>query len=758
MYTILVLIYFIFKLFYKSHTKFKLFSPKRYFRYIKLILKFNVIITIIISSFISNIIILNLNSKYDNLYSNLKNNIQIEAIVVSNKTEKEYADVYKIKVNNVNANTKYKNTYLYLKVNKKLNTKIEYGDKIIITGKFQEPTGQRNYKGFNYKEYLKTLKIYGTVKASKIEIVEKDCANIILSYSNKAFLQIKQNIEKVFPEKECNLFLGIMLGYTDNIEEDIVQSFQDSNIAHILAVSGMHITYIIIGLMFVLKNRIGKRKTRYIIIIALIIFMCITGFAPSIVRATIMGIILVGADLLYRKNDIWTSIAISLLILLIYNPFLLTSVSVLLSYGGTIGIIVFNKNIYYLFEKLKKPKKRYVRKKNKLITYIVNILKDAVVITISAQIAIIPIMIVCFNTSGIAFLITNVAISFIIGPITFLGFIAIIISFISLTLLKFISYILNPLFNLLIIISNIGNSVPFSKIYVATPTTIEIILYYFIIIILNYICTVYAKKHPTSLDVRVKNIIGVCKYKYRQNKKKFISIILILIICMQIIQVVPQDLKIYFIDVGQGDSTLVITPNRKSILIDGGGSLDNSYDVGKNTLLPYLLDRKITKIDYMFVSHFDSDHIGGLLTILEEIPVDKVFIAKQIEDSQNLQEFMKITKEKQIAVNTVKAGDKITFEKHIYMDVLFPTNEQITENALNNNAIVCKLIYKNFSMLFTGDIEKTAEAAIVKLYAKTDKLKSTVLKVAHHGSKTSTNDEILKLISPKIAVIRSRRK
>ena len=180
--------------------------------------------------------------------------------------------------------------------------------------------------------------------------------------------------------------------------------------------------------------------------------------------------------------------------------------------------------------------------------------------------------------------------------------------------------------------------------------------------------------------------------------------------------------------------------------------------MGKNTLLPYLLDRKTTKIDYMFVSHFDSDHIGGLLTILEEIPVDKVFIAKQIEDSQNLQEFMKITKEKQIAVNTVKAGDKITFEKHIYMDVLFPTNEQITENALNNNAIVCKLIYKNFSMLFTGDIEKTAEAAIVKLYAKTDKLKSTVLKVAHHGSKTSTNDEILKLISPKIAVIRSRRK
>ena len=209
-----------------------MFSPKRYFRYIKLILKFNVITTIIISSFISNIIILNLNSKYDNLYSNLKNNIQIEAIVVSNKTEKEYADVYKIKVNNVNANTKYENTYLYLKVNKKLNTKIEYGDKIIITGKFQEPTGQRNYKGFNYKEYLKTLKIYGTVKASKIEVVEKDCANIILSYSNKAFLQIKRNIEEVFPEKECNLFLGIMLGYTDNIEEDIVQSFQDSNIAH----------------------------------------------------------------------------------------------------------------------------------------------------------------------------------------------------------------------------------------------------------------------------------------------------------------------------------------------------------------------------------------------------------------------------------------------------------------------------------------------------------------------------------------------
>lgn len=202
---------------------------------------------------------------------------------------------------------------------------------------------------------------------------------------------------------------------------------------------------------------------------------------------------------------------------------------------------------------------------------------------------------------------------------------------------------------------------------------------------------------------------------------------------------------------GQGDSTLIVTPNDKSILIDGGGS--ENYDVGQNTILPYLLDRKITKIDYVIISHFDTDHVGGILTVLSEINVGKVVIAKQYENSENYNEFLKTVKQKKIRVEVVSKGDKINIEKDVQIQILFPEEKPIEKNALNNNSLVLKLSYKNFSMLFTGDIEAVAEERLVEIYANTNALSTTILKIAHHGSKTSSIQEFLKLAQPQIAVI-----
>lgn len=143
----------------------------------------------------------------------------------------------------------------------------------------------------------------------------------------------------------------------------------------------------------------------------------------------------------------------------------------------------------------------------------------------------------------------------------------------------------------------------------------------------------------------------------------------------------------------------------------------------------------------------------GLLTIMKELKVKKVIISKQKEDSANFQEFLKIVKDKGIKVQLVKASDRVNFESNLYMDILWPTEKlEIEENALNNNSIVAKLVYKNFSMLFTGDIEEIAEREIVKKY-NSGILKSTVLKVAHHGSKTSSIQEFLEVVKPKYALI-----
>lgn len=298
---------------------------------------------------------------------------------------------------------------------------------------------------------------------------------------------------------------------------------------------------------------------------------------------------------------------------------------------------------------------------------------------------------------------------------------------------------------------------PFSKIYIVTPKIFSILIIYIFLIISNYIYKIYHDRNPSNTKIRFRNLIALYKYQFIQNKvkykKRIVTILLLIILFFSIFCFFPKDLKIYFVDVGQGDCTFIVTPKNKTILIDGGGSTGSNFDVGESTLLPYILDRGYKKIDLMFISHFDQDHVGGLLTILEELKVNRVCISKQEEDSKNYQEFLKIVKKRNIPVTVVKIGDRINIEDDLYFDILWPEEEQITDNRLNNNAIVMKLVYNRFSCLFTGDIEKVAEEEIVKTNGNKQILKSDILKVAHHGSKTSTTEDFLELVKPKICLI-----
>lgn len=139
---------------------------------------------------------------------------------------------------------------------------------------------------------------------------------------------------------------------------------------------------------------------------------------------------------------------------------------------------------------------------------------------------------------------------------------------------------------------------------------------------------------------------------------------------------------------------------------------------------------------------------------MQELDVRNVVIGRQFEDSENYQEFIKIVREKKIKAYVVESGKRIKIEKDLYFDVLWPSSKKvISENNINNNSLVCKMVYQNFSMLFTGDIEETAERAILEKYKDTNTLKSTILKVAHHGSKSSSTEEFLNVVKPKIALI-----
>lgn len=669
---------------------------------------------------IGNTQVLYLKNKYLEIYKDDKSIISATAVVIKGPSEGEYNYKYTVKART----GKYKNKKFIVYINKKNKKLLEYGDLIEIKGEYSAPEVARNYKGFDYSQYLKTLNIYGTIKVEESKIINKNQLSPILISINNIKEKMIDNANRNMPKRTANFLLGILIGERDNIQEDIIESFRTANLSHILAVSGAHTSYIILGITYLIsKSKTPKRIGYIITIINLLIFIIITGASYSVVRACIMAIVVIGAKICYRKENFFTSICISLIIILIQNPFAINDIGLKLSFMGTAGIVIFNKSITNFFIKLKIKQK----------------IAEALSVTFSAQLMIMPITILNFNTISLTFFISNILASPLLGIIIIFGFISIFISSILNPISKILFLILHIFLELLILVSKVTEKIPGSSILVKTPNILFAIVYYILILFFNYFFVI--KQNPTRRFH--KKIIKIITIKNIKNAFKVIAVVfLIILLLTRIVRIINPTLKIYFIDVGQGDSTLIVTPKNKKILIDGGE--------GKtNVLFQYLLDRRINKIDYIIISHFDSDHCNGLIEIIEKMRVENIVMSKQSKESEEYKKILEIIKQKNIKVSSVKAEDKIIIEKNLYTKILNPA-EKFEFQDLNNNAIVAKLVYKNFSMLFTGDIEK-AEENLAKKYK--NELKSTILKVAHHGSKTSTSEEFLKYVEPQIALI-----
>lgn len=462
-----------------------------------------------------------LNKKYEDFYKKVEENIEIEAVIISNPKENEYYNTYTIK----GKTEEFKNKKFILYVKKNLN--LEYGDKVKIIGEFYEPESSRNYKGFSYKKYLQTEKIYGTIKAQKIELESKNNTMIILKLSNSARNKIIEQIKNILPTETSGLLIGLMLGDKTYISDELKLDFQKGSLAHILAVSGAHVSYIILGLTyFVSINKMPKKSGYVFIIGVLIVFIFITNFSVSVIRAGIMSIIFIVSKLLHRKANITKTIIISALIILTFNPYNINSVSMQLSYLGTIGLVF-----------IKFPTTTKHNRLQKII--------KVVSIPIAAQIAILPIMIRNFNTISFTFLISNLLAMPLLGICIIGGYLVTLLSFVWLSLSRKIGIIFNLILKILILIAKFCGNLKLSNIYVITPNTITIVIYYIILFVGIYYFQ-YSEKLIPCPEGKIRSNKGKRKYK------KIAITILVLILIIEI----PYSnyngkLKIYFIDVGQ---------------------------------------------------------------------------------------------------------------------------------------------------------------------------------------------------------------
>lgn len=704
-------------------------------RYIKIILPKKAITILAIFLIIGTFHINALNKKYNKIYE-IKEKVNIIGIIEEIEP-KEYTNKYILKIESIN-NKKQINTKLILTT--KLN--LEYGDCIKIKAQYFTPDDSRNYKGFSYRNYLKQKSIYGTIEPiGNIEIVERGKINFISKLANSVKSIIINKSNNNLSENASSVFLGILLGEKSQISDEISTYFKLGNMSHILAVSGAHVGYIIL-MVNILLGKTQKKFYSVCTIIILVFFMVITNFMPSVVRACTMSIIAIFAKLVYRKSDIYNNLAISAFLILLSNPYTILNIGFQLTYLGTLGIVLLSKRMSTcLYNKIfhKENKESKLTLKNRVKTKVKKYITNTILISISVQILIAPIIIFNFNTLSYNFLISGILATPIFACIMLVG----IISLIAFPLEKICFLIVEILINCLIFISKILSSIPFSKIIIPTPHIVWVIFYY-----LAFAIILISKSKISYRIIKSKEKI------IKVLKKVLIPILIVCIIAQFFILVKDRNLKIFFIDVGQGDASLIITPKNKVILIDGGGSSDKSYDVGENILIPYLLDRGIKSIDYIIISHFDNDHVGGILTVMKELKVKNIIIGKQFCGTENLKEFLEIVNSKKINLIIAQATNRINVETNLYFDIIWPNSKyEITQNSINNNALVCKLYYKNFTMLFTGDIEEEAEKVLVSKYSDTNILKSVVLKVPHHGSKSSSTENFIKLVNPKIALI-----
>lgn len=601
---------------------------------------------------------------------------------------------------------------------------------ISFEGDLKLPDKQRNRGGFDYSKYMYSQNIYASIfvnNYNNIEILEDEKFNLITFIQNNIF----EKLNVLLPKEELGILIGMIMGDTFYIEEEIEEDFKLSGITHLLAVSGSNVAYIILVSKFLFDKVLGKSISNFITILMIILFVLISGASPSVVRAGIMAIILIVSEILARQPDTKSSIAVAAFLILLYNPFVICDVGFILSFGGTLGIVLLNTKIIDKFNE-----KFYLFLENKIFKYVVETLS----VTLAAQLILVPVIWYYFNNISLISIITNLLVAPFTGIITVLGLIIYFISFICNPLAQIFSYSVYFLISIMIFVSKICANIPYGNIMVPTPNIMIIIEYY---LILYYFFGFNAK------NIVEYKFIGRNNHKTNEKvKRKYLKIIISLLTIMQIMAaLLPENhIEINVIDVGQGDSILIKSTN-SNILIDGGGSENSDYDVGSQILVPYLLDNTNGEIDLMIISHFHEDHAEGCISVLENLNVKKIVIGTQPQRTALYEKVLKIGKGKNIPIITLKTGDKIAIDD-INFEIIYPNEEIQIKEDLNNNSLVIKMNYFETTMLLTGDIEKEAEKILLS-----ENLDIDILKVAHHGSKSSTTDDFLNLTTPKIALI-----
>lgn len=557
------------------------------------------------------------------------------------------------------------------------------GNKIRITGTLTKPAVNTNFYLFNYQNYLKSEKIYWIMDAEKIKIIDK----------SEGAYQIKNKLVKHLETFKSSPYLkAFILGDDNSISDKVTDSYQINGISHLLAISGMQITFLAVCLLFIL-NLISKRKAfNYIILLSFLVFYTfITAFSPPIVRATSLFILITIKDFIKINVKTIYLLILTASLYLFYNPFIIYNIGFLFSFIISFYLLLFTNNI--------KEIKGYIQK-----TFIISFV---------CFLASTPILIINFHYINFLSPLLNIIfvplVTFIIYPLAIIT--------------TFLPVLDHTFFNFCQLLENL--SLFFSKF-----TNFILILKHInlIIFIIYYL------------------LITFVIYQLFQKKYKLLILLFLILVFHNNINYFNKTAFLTVLDVGQGDSLFLKLPNNKgNILIDTGGKVsfsDSDYDYVTNITIPYLKAEGVNRLDYLIVTHGDYDHMGDAIKLINNFKVDKV-IFNNDEYNDLEQNLIKVLKNKNIKY--YQNIENLNLEGN----TLYFLNKGTYDNENDNSSVIYTKI-NGIKLLLMGDAGIETEKDILARY----NLKNIdILKVGHHGSKTSTSASFVNDIKPKYSVI-----
>ncbi|HSW56052.1 MAG TPA: DNA internalization-related competence protein ComEC/Rec2 [Ignavibacteriaceae bacterium] len=602
-----------------------------------------------------------------------------------------------------------------------LYSELKPGNYVEVNGYYYKGKQKRNPGEYDYDAYLKSKEILGLLSITditSITIISNDVSTFknIIHQIRKA---IDGQIKKYHSPETAALLRGLLLADRGEINYQTKTKFINAGVVHVLAVSGLHVGYIILIFLF-LFGRFNLHLKSILTIIGLLCFMFITGVPPSVFRATVMTIVLIIAFLSNRSTNLINSISIAALIILVINPNEIYNPGFQLSFAAVLAIGIILPYINHLIEGW--------NVQNKFLRYILVFFG----VSLSAQIGTLPFTLLYFNKFSVIALLTNL---FVIPGIGFIIGAAVVTLVIS-AIVPFIAFYFGAandiLSGFILSVIKFSGDLSFSHINITNYSLPDLILFYLMLtVLLFYLVRFVNIKAKLALFILIS--ANAIVFSSIDDKK-----------------LLPDGyLSVLMIDVGQGDSFLIKFPDGKTALVDAGNTTF-TYDNGDRVIIPLLNYLGIKKVDYGIVTHIDTDHYGGFVALILEGMIGEIFkpeIDTSLSKDKRFEEFLS---ERGIPVNNFKEEKMEVANAALYF--LYDDEiKLIAGESTNNRSGIFKLVYGQTSFLFTGDVEKNVENIYAKKYRYF--LDSDVLKVGHHGSKTSSSHQFLKYVSPELSLI-----